>query len=715
MNMKPIHLLIFICLAAFFSKTHAEPDYVGSTQCSNCHNKEFSNWSSSHHKNAMSALDGQNLPHFDGKEIHFQNRTIAFYQKNGAHYLTEQIDGLPTKQFRVLFSLGFYPLQQYVIDTGKGHMQMLDIAWDTRQQSEGGQRWFMVDINQNNQSLSWHGSLMNWNSRCASCHTTNFVRNYDANTEVYQSSWSEVAVGCESCHGAASEHIKWTDAQDPNLPFKGFIKAFTSKGLWNNSGKLPTPISVTVQNRETTSELETCFNCHARRQLLKDESNTYPFSKTATIRLLEPDLYFPDGQVKDEVFVAGSYLQSKMHRANVTCSNCHDPHSNQLIQQGNAICTQCHNTERYNTKSHHHHDNNIGSQCINCHMPTRTYMGVDVRRDHAFQKPDPILSQNLDTPNLCLQCHTTANDEEWLKKTVGRWWPQLLSGDSVRARTSSALADLWSSQPSRNWQSEIKTLIQENSSPYVQSSIAYSAPQALNLDDRLRMLADPDELIQTAGLNLTTNIPPAQIINSALPLLRSKSLKTRIHAYRALQPYGLTAENLPEYRVYLTNVEREYVDALQLNADTPMGMVEYANYHLMQNRVADAIRLLKAALDKEPELLIASINLSDIYRQTKEDAAGITVLQNALKYNNDNHLLYYSLGLTYIRLKEAEKAIWHLSKAFVLSNQQLEFGATLAVALHSFGMKEPAKELIDELIRSHPQTRKLYQIKESIQ
>ena len=51
-------------------------------------------------------------------------------------------------------------------------------------------------------------------------------------------------------------------------------------------------------------------------------------------------LYYPDGQIRDEVYVYGSFVQSKMHAAGVRCSNCHQPHSLNLRAEGNDVCTQ---------------------------------------------------------------------------------------------------------------------------------------------------------------------------------------------------------------------------------------------------------------------------------------------------------------------------------------------------------------------------------------
>ena len=117
-------------------------------------------------------------------------------------------------------------------------------------------------------------------------------------------------------------------------------------------------------------------------------------------------LYHADGQIDGEVYEYGSFLQSRMHAAGVTCSNCHDPHNAKLRAEGNALCAQCHLPEKFDVVQHHHHQpGSAGAQCVNCHMPTKNFMVVDARRDHSIRVPRPDLSSALGTPNACSQCH----------------------------------------------------------------------------------------------------------------------------------------------------------------------------------------------------------------------------------------------------------------------------------------------------------------------
>ena len=78
---------------------------------------------------------------------------------------------------------------------------------------------------------------------------------------------------------------------------------------------------------------------------------------------------------------------------------------------------------RFDAREHHHHElGSAGAQCVNCHMPTKTYMVVDARRDHSIRVPRPDLSISLGTPNACNQCHAD-RPAPWAAETVAGWYP----------------------------------------------------------------------------------------------------------------------------------------------------------------------------------------------------------------------------------------------------------------------------------------------------
>ena len=64
------------------------------------------------------------------------------------------------------------------------------------------------------------------------------------------------------------------------------------------------------------NEIETCAFCHSRRgPIWPDTKPGAPIGNSHRVSLIESGLYFPDGQIRDEVYEYGSFLQSRMRFA----------------------------------------------------------------------------------------------------------------------------------------------------------------------------------------------------------------------------------------------------------------------------------------------------------------------------------------------------------------------------------------------------------------
>ena len=54
---------------------------------------------------------------------------------------------------------------------------------------------------------------------CAECHSTGVRKNYDAANDRFATTWAEISVGCETCHGQGSRHAAWARDQKSWWPF----------------------------------------------------------------------------------------------------------------------------------------------------------------------------------------------------------------------------------------------------------------------------------------------------------------------------------------------------------------------------------------------------------------------------------------------------------------------------------------------------------------
>ena len=336
----------------------------------------------------------------------------------------------------VKYTFGVDPLQQYLVEFPDGRIQALSIAWDSRPQDKGGQRWFHIYPNEeikHDDILHWTKLNQNWNFMCAECHSTGVRKNYDAKADRFATSWAEISVGCEACHGQGSRHAAWAREQQSWWPFGK--REDPSKGLLallDERRGVTWPIDPqtgigrrSVAPATLRKEVETCGLCHARRAgFHEDWMPGQWLSQTHVVEPLARNTYHPDGQIRDveEPYNYAPFKQGKMFAAGVTCSDCHEPHSAKLRAPGEGVCLQCHAPDKYADVKHRHHGSaEPQPTCISCHMQTRTYMVVDPRHDHTFRVPRPDLSLTLGTPNACNDCHRD-KPAEWAATAVEQWF-----------------------------------------------------------------------------------------------------------------------------------------------------------------------------------------------------------------------------------------------------------------------------------------------------
>jgi len=347
------------------------------------------------------ATDETVLADFDNAILEHYGITSRFF-RDGKKFMvhTESDDG-SLKDFEVKYVFGVEPLQQYMVEikppsgsvqNAIGKVQVLRLSWDT----ENG-KWFYLDPPDVREKLEpgdplhWTGITQNWNSSCAYCHSTDLKKNFDIATQTFNTTYSEIDVSCEACHGPGSHHVEMANKKSL---------------FWDRKRGFGLAKLKVESNRP---QVEVCAPCHSRRREIADGFYAgCNFQEYFDPSLLHDRLYHCDGQIRDEVYVYGSFTQSKMYHQNIKCTDCHDPHSTKVKFNDNRLCTSCHQhpAAKYDSPEHHHHQpGSTGSFCVECHMPTTTYMAVDARRDHSFRVPRPDLSLKTGAPNACTGCH----------------------------------------------------------------------------------------------------------------------------------------------------------------------------------------------------------------------------------------------------------------------------------------------------------------------
>jgi predicted CXXCH cytochrome family protein len=669
--------------------------YTGSATCGRCHAEQFRAWQSSPHALAMQvASDDTVLGDFSRTRFAYGGVTTEFFRRDGAFVIrTDGPDG-KMADFELRHTFGIYPLQQYLLELPGGRLQALSIAWDARPREVGGQRWFHLYPGEridHRDELHWTRRQQNWNYMCADCHSTNLQKNYDATADTYATSWSEISVGCESCHGPGSAHVE--------LASEGRGGAGLSAALDERRGATwsidpATGNARRTPARQSSRELDVCAQCHARRSQF---SNAYragePFLDHYRPALLESGLYHPDGQQREEVYDWGSFLSSRMHDAGVTCSDCHEPHATALRAPGSALCSQCHQPAKYQATSHHQHTlGSPGSQCVACHMPTTTYMVVDPRHDHSFRIPRPDLSVSIGVPNACNQCHQDRS-ADWAATAIRRAHPEPRPGFQTFGAAFAA-AD----RGDRVGVRALNAMIGDSA----QSAIARASalerlarqPDRAAVDTARASLADPSPLVRGAALAVLEVLPPLER-RAALPLLDDPVRTVRLAAANLLAP--LAADALGDHAASFERAAAEYIAAERFNADRPENRTNLGNFLAERGDAAAAEAEYRAALSLDENFVPAWVNLADLQRMQGNETEAEATLRAALEESPGNADLRHALGLALVRQQRVADAVVELAGASRAAPENQRFAYVYAIALHSQGR---VREAIDELDRA---------------
>jgi predicted CXXCH cytochrome family protein len=683
-----------------------EAGFVGSKACIECHKTEYDDWLKSDHYVAMdTASPSSVLANFD-TTIEHNGEEHRFYKKDGRYYVyTNGADG-SMQEFEIKYTFGAWPLQNYLIPFDDGRMQTLVWTWDTITK-----HWYYMadkvypdEVVDHTNWLYWTNQGQNWNGMCADCHSTNLKKGFDAETKTYHTTWSEINVGCEACHGPASEHLKWADLPEKARP------ANTNYGL-----------VVRTSNIDNKTFVDGCARCHARRSVFGD----YDFKWHNLLDQMIPELprepfYFADGQILEEDYVFGSFTQSKMYMNDVQCNNCHNVHSGKLILEGNTLCLQCHRADEYDTYTHHFHKQageegepvvsvfgdkyevGEGALCINCHMPGRYYMGVDFRRDHSFRIPRPDLSDEQGTPNACTTCHADKSNK-WAAAKIKDWY-----GDVSRQHYGNYLAGVLNGSNQEDVVSACRYIVNDELFPPIVRATALT-----DLSERYQEGAEPileeklhdkEAILRHAAVRnfiLRDSID----VRNLVAMLNDPVKAVRTEAASRLSE--VPQEEIPQVsRKAYQEALKEYEEIQLYSADFAAARHNLGNLYRNLGETEKAISQYEEAIRIDNKFYPAKNNLAMLYNQTGENEKAERLLKEIVREQPEMVFVNYSLGLLLAEMKKYEEALHYLEVANteMADNPQVLYNL---VQLQSYlGKYAEAEKNLQELVRNNPSSAK---------
>ncbi len=640
--------------------------------CAGCHAQQVNHWQQSHHAKAMLPATPDNvLARFDSTITRFNGTAFRFVQIDGAYQVIIG-ENDAAQIYPIDYTFGVEPLQQYLARLPGGRYQALPVAWDARPQAEGGQRWYALESD-----LEWDHPGFTWNTSCAECHSTRLEKNYDASSGIFNTRFEAVNVSCEACHGEASGHLNWLSQKTENVDNAGFSASLSERGEWQwLEGR-----AIAQRRIEPAgAQLSSCAQCHSRRQAV---GPWHPGSKVfdhVMPTLITPPQYHLDGQIRDEVFVLGSFLQSRMHGAGVVCSNCHEPHSTRLRAEGDGVCLQCHKGEVFAAPTHHQHQ--AGSvNCVDCHMPSTVYMGVDPRRDHRFGIPDPMHSADIGSPDACRTCHAGAS-AEWLAQRL----PEKPSASTLRSRQfAQAMGEALSPGDVHR--------IDSGYFPPIQEASLLTRLNPADEDERavlLSKLRHRSALVRASAVRQVGQMEAADRWRLLRPLLTERSTAVRMELAPVLAG-AVPASVDSETRQQLAALFKWYEQTMQANLDSPQLASNFANYRMAQGQVQETLALYRRAIELDPGFVYPYLQLAALQRGTPEE---LSWLQKAREIDEHSGEAAYQFGLYHIRQKAYGLALKELAAAYSMAPQRSDFAYTYAVALENAGALDEAIDVL---------------------
>lgn len=666
--------------------------------CRECHTQIFDAWKGTDHALANRLLQ---LP----------PETAAL-----ATFPAEASGGSAAKADLVL---GHKPLWQPLVPAAGGRWQPHELAYDPVKKD-----WFNVFGSESRQVGEWGhwtGRGMNWNSMCAHCHMTGYQKNYDAAADVYRSTWVEHGISCIQCHGPTADGhgdkaktaVTTGASAAAKAPFRG----------------------------DRTKMMHTCAPCHARNeQLTLDFQPGDNYSDHYRLTLpVDPGVFYPDGQQREEDFNWTSMLLSRMGgHGGVTCLDCHDPHTSKTIlpTSNNALCLQCHggagrvqsNGVRavpIDPVAHSRHaEGSAGNSCIACHMPTTDYMQRAPRHDHGWLKPDPLLTKELGIPNACSKCHgdkpiewTIAKADEWFGAKMESRQRQraraVAATQAGRPDAAAALLTLLKAEDIPAWRATYFGLL----APYAGGSaeIIAAAREAL-------VAKDPME--RAAAVRVLSAHEPARawlrpLLKDPVRLVRldvawqlSGELTADSPERRELDAYLALSLDQPSGRLRLGQdlanrgqmpaAEREISRAAEW--DPYSGGILDAHGMVLANlgRSAEAAGKLFRAAELQPNDPAAAMRAALGFAEAGKLADAEMAFRLAVTRDAKFDRAWYNLGLLQAQQNRLPEAAESLAKAAALAPAVADYPYALATVRLRQGDRAAAKEAAQRALQAQP-------------
>jgi tetratricopeptide repeat protein len=377
----PLMLSIFMLpLLAGFGQTpknqsspadKSSETYVGSRACSECHSEIYRRFSQSSMGRSMSAVTPAVLKTIPSSAVYINqqlNRKFEVFSKDKRLYQSESGISSDGKQsFRSVHEI------EWIIGAGvNGFGAIL----------QEDHHLFQAPLSFYSKTRSWEPSPgyeftdLGFNRPitpgCISCHSGRPNAVPGSNGEFRSTPFSELAIGCERCHGPGGAHVQL---------MSGATVPRSKKAAHANvrDTRIVNPARLTPYLADNI-----CMACHQTGDVrvlkpgktYRDIHPGYPLDDTLSILMIPPTRDSPPSA--DHVEHYYSMTLSKCYRASqgrLSCITCHDPHvepsSKEAPAYFNNKCLTCHTNQSCKIPVQVRMQREPVKGCIGCHMPKR--------------------------------------------------------------------------------------------------------------------------------------------------------------------------------------------------------------------------------------------------------------------------------------------------------------------------------------------------------
>jgi predicted CXXCH cytochrome family protein len=658
----PLFLIVVATASFLTALVRAQPPaapasggaYVGSAACQRCHEPEHESWSRTLHVQMTKPIgearvEGDFRP---GTKLQQNGRAYTMETRGGRYFISVANGTRPPETFEVNYTLGARRFQGYLSKLPDGRIYVLPVFWHNETK-----RW-----------IDWkeitpipddpdHDLRQIWNVTCVNCHATNLARNFTPATNTYATTWTEMGVGCEACHGAGAAHT-----------------ALMHEWEKNPASRLPgADIRIFSPAKATPRQVfDSCGYCHGNKNNTffgfepgnRYEDFALPFLISQPIPANDPQGdFWPDGRPSRFNRPQALTLTGCFQKGQATCTSCHKlhgaPEDHALkvavdapggghTRQSDALCTQCHSdgtggegrsakalAERQTVaptlipdlSAHTHHaPDSQGSRCVECHMSDVNWRLITRRRDHTFQPPVPEMTSRFGVPNACTTCHEDKSPE-WAASTMDRWYG---NGDRRRAVVAMAETIYRAGAGDTTALPAVTSLALDRShGTLIRASAAEFAGQLISRAGRAGGLGAAGRAGGSGASDGSAGVSPA-IVNALIGAAADPEPAVRITAVRALALTGdrragpaLAAHLSDEARlvrvsaaeglmdlgvtqlegaqgVALQRAQDEWATSLRMFNDVAADQITAGWLDAMRGRIDDAVNELHAAIAIDP-------------------------------------------------------------------------------------------------------------------